>query len=82
MDFEMATEFFMSETKKRINYTVACVNEFADRFGLGEKDAFVYLYDHEGIAFLKDNYDIEHTLSIEEAVEDLAIVCRKNGGEY
>ena len=72
----------MSETKKRINYTVACVNEFAERFGLDEKDAFVYLYDHEGIAFIKENYDIEHTLSIEDAVEDLAIICRKNGGEY
>ena len=72
----------MSELKKRINYTVVCVNEFAGRFHIAAKEAFSYLYDHKGIEFIKEHYDIEHTLSIEEAVEDLAIVCRKNGGEY
>ena len=72
----------MSETKKMINYTVVCVNEFADRFKISAKEAFSYLYDHQGIAFLKENYDIEHTLSFEDAIEDLALVCRNNGGEY
>ena len=72
----------MSETKKKINYTVVCVNEFADRFKISAKDAFAYLYAHQGIAFIKENYDIEHTLSFEDAVDDLALVCRNNGGEY
>ncbi|MBO4761910.1 MAG: DUF3791 domain-containing protein [Lachnospiraceae bacterium] len=72
----------MSELKKRINYTVVCVNEFADRFKISAKEAFSYLYAHRGIAFLKENYDIEHTLSLDDAVDDLALICRKNGGEY
>jgi len=46
------------------------------------KEAFNYLYAHDGISFIKENYDIEHTLSIEDAIDDLAVVCRNNGGTY
>ena len=70
----------MGELKKKINYTVVCVNEFARKFHITEKEAFTYLYDHKGIEFLKEHYDIEHTLSLDDAVEDLTIVCRNNGG--
>ncbi len=72
----------MSEIKKRINYSVACVNEFAERFNISGNEAFDYLLLHKGIAFLKDNYDIEHTLSFEDAIDDLTLICRKNGGKY
>lgn len=66
--------------KKKINYTVACIDEFADRFKITAKDAFEYLYRYNGIAFIKEHYDIEHTLSIDDAIEDLILVCRNNGG--
>ena len=33
----------MSELKKKINYTVACVNEFAGRYHLSSKEAFIYM---------------------------------------
>ena len=72
----------MSELKKKINYTVVCVNEFANRFNLEKKEAFTYLYDFKGIEFIKEHYDIEHTLSIDDAVDDLTLVCRNNGGKY
>lgn len=72
----------MSELKKRINYTVACVHEFAKQFQISGKAAFQYLDQYKGIQFLKENYDIEHTLSIEDAVDDLVLLCRKNGGSY
>ncbi|MBQ1688225.1 MAG: DUF3791 domain-containing protein [Lachnospiraceae bacterium] len=72
----------MCELKKKINYTVVCVNEFANKFQLTPKDAFIYLYEYKGIAFIKEHYDIEHTLSLDDAVEDLTIICRNNGGEY
>ena len=72
----------MSETvRKQINYTVVCVNEFAKKKSLHPKIAFLYLYNHKGIEFLKENYDIEHTLSLEDAIDDLDIICKKNGGE-
>ena len=72
----------MTELKKKINYTVVCVNEFANRFKITAKDAFNYLYDHKGIEFLKEYYDVEHTLSIDDAIDDLMMICRKNGGTY
>ena len=72
----------MSELKKKINYTVVCVNEFANKFHITSKEAFIYLYNYKGIEFIKENYDIEHTLSLDDAVEDLTMVCRSKGGNY
>ncbi len=72
----------MSNLKKKINYTVVCVNEFANRYNISSKEAFVYLYDYKGIEFIKENYDIEHTLSFNDAVDDLTLICRNNGGSY
>lgn len=63
-----------------INYMVVCINEFASRFNLSSKEAFDYLNKYNGISFLKDNYEIEHTLSFEDAIDDMILVCAKNGG--
>ena len=67
----------MTETRKRINYTVACVSEFSKRYGISPKEAFLFLYEYRAI----EHYDIEHTLSFADAVEDMMIICRNNGGE-
>lgn len=69
------------ELRKKIDYTVVCINEFAERTSLEPRDAFLYLYDHKGIEFLDEHYDIEHTLSLDDAVDDLLMVCSQNGGE-
>mgnify|MGYP002519039216 CR=1 FL=1 len=70
----------MSKQKRKIDFTVACVNEFAHKYDLPIKEAFQYLFRYEGIAFIKENYDVEHTLDFETILEDLGIVCRNNGG--
>jgi len=64
-----------------INWLVVCVNEFAYRFSLDVKTAFKYLYNYGGIDFLQEHYEAEHTLSFDETVEDLQLVCKNNGGE-
>lgn len=66
--------------KKQINYTVVCVNEFARKNALHPRAAFLYLYNYKGIDFLEENYDIEHTLSLDTAIEDLEMICKNNGG--
>lgn len=71
----------MTETRKRINYTVACVSEFAGTYGITPKEAFEFLCEYKTIELLKEHYDIEHTLSFEDAVEDMMIICRNNEGE-
>jgi hypothetical protein len=63
-----------------INYIVVCINDFAERFGLDTKAAYCFLAQYGGIDFLMQHYDIEHTLSLDDAVEDLATICRQNGG--
>ena len=72
----------MSDLKKKINYTVVCVNEFARRFSITAKEAFNYLYEYKGIEFIKEFYDIERTLSIDDAIDDLTLICRNNGGSF
>lgn len=68
-------------SRNMIQYAVSCINEFAAKYKLTPKEAFNYLFKYKGIDFLSRYYETEHLLSIEDAVEDLAIVCRKNGGK-
>ncbi len=70
----------MSEKRKQINYAVACVSEFARKHNLTLKEAFQYLFKYKAIEFLKENYDIEHTLPLDDALDDMQIICEKNGG--
>lgn len=70
----------MCEERKQINYTVACVSEFAREHNMTVKDAFQFLFKYKAIEFLKENYEIEHTLSLEDALSDMLIICKKNGG--
>ena len=64
-----------------IEYIIAVVSEFASRFNLTDKQAYRYLSFHKGISFLEENYGIIHTLDFNEAVDSVAMFCRKSGGE-
>lgn len=64
-----------------IEYIIALVNEFAKRFGLTEKQAYRYIRTHKGIAFVEQNYGIMHTLDFNEAVDCIAVYCRRMGGK-
>lgn len=70
----------MSEQKNKIAFTVACVSEFARQHNISMQESFRYLFQFKGIAFLKENYEAEHTLDFATIVEDLEILCRRNGG--
>ena len=69
-----------NSSQSRLHYYVICIGEFAKRKEISQKEAFNYLYAHKGIDFLIDCYDAEHTLSLNDAVEDLSAVCKRNGG--
>lgn len=66
--------------RKIIEYVNCCVGAFANRFRLTTVQAYAYMRRFEGIDFLIDCYAAEHTLSIDDAVEDVAALCKKNGG--
>lgn len=69
------------EIKNRIDYIIACVSEFADRFKLTNRQAYSYLRNFSGIELLIKHYDTMHTLSIDNAVDDLQIACYNRGGK-
>ena len=70
----------MKNVRDILEYTIALVNEFAQRFDLSEQQAFRYIRIHKGIDFIQENYGIIHTLDFNEAVESIALYCRRTGG--
>ncbi len=67
--------------QNQIRYTVACISEFAQSKMLTKPQAFFYLLEHKALDFLNEFYDVEHTLSFEDAIADLTAVCQQNGGK-
>lgn len=70
-----------TEIFNKIEYVIACVGAFAQRFKLSNAQAYAYLRRYAGIDFLIDCYAAEHTLSIDDAVSDLQIICQREGGK-
>ena len=68
------------QEKNLINYIVICINEFAKQCKISSKEAYIYLKNFKGIEFLKENYEAEHTVGLDDAIEDLKQVCTNNGG--
>ena len=79
-DFGIITAVMSQLMRDKIDYIVACVNEFADAHGLNPVAGFDYLKRHAGIDFLDRHYAVEHAYPIEEALSDLSDVCIRNGG--
>jgi hypothetical protein len=65
----------------QVYYYTLCIAEFARQKDIPIKAAFNYLHIHKGIEFLVDCYEAEHTLSLDNAVEDLTLICQKDGGD-
>lgn len=68
------------QERNLINYIVICINEFAKQCKISSKEAYIYLKNFKGIEFLKENYEAEHTVGLDDAIEDLKQVCTNNGG--
>ncbi len=63
-----------------INFLVVCTSDFARRHKMDASSAYHFLSIHGGISFLIHHYDIEHTLSLDDTLDDLELVCHQNGG--
>lgn len=68
------------ELSNKIEYLLACIGAFAGRFRMTNRQAYIYLKAHCGLDFLNKFYDIEHTQSIDDAVDDAAAICGRHGG--
>lgn len=67
-------------SKFEIPFLTACIQAFGQRFSMTRQAAFRYLKENKGLAFLIEFYDVEHLQSMEETIDDLIIICQKNGG--
>lgn len=65
----------------RLQYTIAFIAEFAKVFRLGKREAFNYLKRFKGLEYLRSFYDVLHTQSFEDAIQDICTICRRHGGE-
>lgn len=61
-------------------YIIALVNEFAKRFKMSDKQAYNYIRRYQGVTFIEKNYNIIHTLDLNDAVDSVASYCRRTGG--
>ncbi|MBQ6064217.1 MAG: DUF3791 domain-containing protein [Prevotella sp.] len=68
------------ETRDKLSYFITCIAVFGEHFNLQPKQAFAYLKRFGGLAFLDECYAAEHTLSLDDAVADLSMICKRNGG--
>ena len=66
--------------KYEIPFVNACIRGMGRRFGLSTRNAYLYLKRFKGIDFLIEFYCTLHLQSIDDTVDDLVLICKKNGG--
>lgn len=66
--------------KNLIDYVMTVIVEFARHHDLTIREASNYITRFKGIDFLTEFYDVEHTLSFNDCVDDLTVICQNNGG--
>lgn len=66
--------------ENKVKYINYCISAFARQYGMSLLESFNYIERYGGLAFLDECYAAEHLLSIEDAVNDLTVICRNNGG--
>lgn len=66
--------------KYQIPYTNLCIRKFAERNGMSLDAAFTYLLTYGGMQYLVNFYDVEHTLPIEDTIDELILTCKAAGG--
>lgn len=68
------------QTKNKIEYIIAIISDFAATHSLTTMQAYRYLERFKGIDFVDRFYEVEHTFSFENVVEDLTAYCHREGG--
>lgn len=63
-----------------IHYIVMSIGLFARKHKLTKKEACNYLSRFKGLDFSIRNYEVEHQLSLQDCVDDMAAICQRNGG--
>ena len=62
-------------------YIIWLISDFAKRYSITNIKAYEYLKQYRAIDFIQDYYDVLHTFSFEQAVEDISKYCAHRGGK-
>lgn len=57
-----------------------CIVEFGKKFGMPANISFNYLKENQALNFLDECYAAEHTLSLDDALDDIQAISRRHGG--
>ena len=68
------------EIRDKAEYIVIFISEFARRYGLSAVQAYRYLNRYKAINFLDEHYNVAHTQSFEDMVQNMAGYCQRHGG--
>ena len=74
----MVTSYPVRDKKE---YIIAFINEFGQRFGLTDLQAYRYLKTYDAISNIDKHYGALHTQDFRGNVEDVATYCRRMGGK-
>lgn len=72
--------YMPQEIQNKAEYIVMFISEFARHFNLSAKQAYGYLNRYKAIDFLDEQYNIAHTQSFEDMVQNMAGYCQRHGG--
>ena len=72
--------YMSQKTFFKIQYINLCIDEFARKYRLAPQVAYNYLKKFDGLAFLNEHYDVEHTLALQDTLGSLQKICARNGG--
>lgn len=68
------------KTKNKVEYIIAIISDFAKEHSLNTMQAYRYLERFKGLDFIDKFYEVNHTLSFEDVIEDLTFYCHRRGG--
>lgn len=69
-----------TESKNKVEYLVIFVSEFARKHSLTLRQAYNYLSRYKAVDFLDNQYDVAHTLRLEDVLDDMTTYCQRFGG--
>ena len=68
------------KNKNRVEYIIAVIGDFAKTHSLTTMQAYRYLERFKGLDFIDKFYEVNHTFSFEDVIDDLTSYCHRKGG--
>ena len=68
------------DIQNKKEYIVIFISKFTRRYGLSAVQAYRYLNRYKAINFLDEHYNVAHTQSFEDMVQNMAGYCQRHGG--